>query len=107
MNKLKYEDCSKYVKNVLRVKLFDYQEVMLKAFCDGLEVRTARGIGRSEVAKVFGEYIASLVGDNNYDKEPDIIIPYTSAVKSGVLSSEFVEHIKSRMSAEDFKREYC
>lgn len=41
-----YEDCSRFIKEKLHIDLFPYQEIMLKAFCDDLEVRTGRAIGR-------------------------------------------------------------
>ena len=49
-----YEDCSRFIKEKLHIDLFPYQEIMLKAFCDDLEVRTGRAIGRSFVADAFG-----------------------------------------------------
>lgn len=48
-----YQKCSQYVKDVLGVQLFPYQEIMLNALCDGLEVRVSRGIGRSFVSDLY------------------------------------------------------
>ena len=84
--KVNYVDCSRFIKRKLGITLFPYQEVMLKAFCEGQTVRTARGIGRSFVADAFGKYVASLVAENEYEKKPDVIFPYTCALKDGVLN---------------------
>lgn len=35
------------------------------------------------MADAFGKYIASNVGKNNYDKEPDVVFPDTCAIGSG------------------------
>lgn len=48
--KYNFDDCLQYVNKRLGITLYPFQEVILKALCDGLEVRTARGIGRSYVA---------------------------------------------------------
>ena len=53
--KIDYNECSKFIKRELKIHLFPYQEVMLKAMCDGLEIRTARAIGRSFVADALGK----------------------------------------------------
>lgn len=45
-----YVDCLNFVKYKLRVNLFAYQEQMLKAFCEGKEVRCSRCVGRTYVA---------------------------------------------------------
>lgn len=83
--KINYQECSWFIKRKLGITLFPYQEVMLKAFCEGQTVKTARGIGRSFVADAFGKYVASLVAENDYEKEPDVIFPYTCALRDGVL----------------------
>lgn len=83
--KIDYGKCSRFIKRKLGITLFPYQEVMLKAFCEGQTVRTARGIGRSFVADAFGKYVASLVSENDYEQNPDVIFPYTCALKDGVL----------------------
>lgn len=61
-----YEDCSRFIKEKLHIDIFPYQEIMLKAFCDDLEVRTGRAIGRSFVADALANMlrrcIASITG---------------------------------------------
>lgn len=103
--KVNYEDCSRFVKEKLHIDLFPYQEIMLKAFCDDLEVRTGRAIGRSFVADAFGKYVASLYSTNHWDVEPDISIPVSAAVKAGVVDDKFIDDMKQMCSPEDFKKE--
>lgn len=100
-----YEDCSRFIKEKLHIDLFPYQEIMLKAFCDDLEVRTGRAIGRSFVADAFGKYVASLYSVNHWDVEPDICIPVSAAVKVGAVDDKFVDDMKQMYSPEDFKKE--
>lgn len=104
--KVNYNECSKFIKQELNIRLLPYQEVMLKAMCDGLEIRSARGIGRSFVADAFGKYIASNAERNNYDKEPDVIFPCTCAIGSDYyLTAEQVASIKKECDTETFERE--
>ena len=100
-----YEDCSRFIKEKLHIDLFPYQEIMLKAFCDDLEVRTGRAIGRSFVADAFGKYVASLYSVNHWYVEPDICIPVSAAVKVGAVDDKFVDDMKQMYSPEDFKKE--
>lgn len=108
--KINYNECRRFIKNKLGINLYPYQEVMLKAFCEGLEVRTARGIGRTLVADAFGKYVASLVNYNNYDAEPDVVLPYTCALKDGVLNRGQIAFLKEECKegkGEDwFKKEF-
>ena len=103
--KINYNECSKFIKRELKIHLFPYQEVMLKAMCEGLEIRTARAIGRSFVADAFGKYVASVVSKNNYDKAPDMTFPYTCAISDGVLDEGQVELMRKECSQEVFERE--
>jgi len=66
--KIDYEDCLAFLEHELRVRLYPYQKEILKAFCEGKEVRTARGIGRSYVADALGKYVASLYDKNDFSK---------------------------------------
>ena len=100
-----YEDCSRFIKEKLLIDLFPYQEIMLKAFCDDLEVRTGRAIGRSFVADAFGKYVASLYSVNHWGAEPDICIPVSAAVKVGAVDDKFIDDMKQTCSPEDFKKE--
>lgn len=103
--KVKYSECSKFIKRELKIDLYPYQEVMLKAMCDGLEIRSARCIGRSFVADAFGKYVASIAGANNYDKNPDVVFPYTCAIRSGVITEEQIALMKQECTPEVFERE--
>ena len=70
MREMSYEECLEFVKRKLGVKLYPFQEDMLKAFCEGKEIRTSRGIGKTFVAVCFGKYIAYLYDKNDYNKDP-------------------------------------
>lgn len=105
MMDIKYHECSWFIKHKLKINLLPYQEVMLKAMCDGLEIRSARCIGRSFVADAFGKYVASIAGANNYEKKPDVVFPYTCAIESGIITEERVAHIKQEFKPEVFERE--
>lgn len=96
--KIDYEDCLNYIRMMLNVKLFPYQEEMLRALCDGYEVRTARGIGRSFVASCIGNYVAYMLGKNNYLAKPDIEFTSECAIKHGLLTSEKVRKMEKDVS---------
>lgn len=101
-----YNDCLSFVKHKLRLKLFPYQEEILKAFCEGKEVRTSRCTGRSYIAQAFGQYVASLHDKNNYSREPDVIIPYTCAIEHGLLTQKMIDHARATLNEDMFAREY-
>lgn len=101
-----YSDCLSYVKRNLKAHLYPYQEEMLKAFCEGKEVRCARGVGRSYVAKLFGQYVASLYDKNNYDKTPDIVFPYTCALNLGLIDRSFIDRVRKELPQETFERDF-
>lgn len=103
--KVNYNECSKFIKRELGIRLYPYQEVMLKAMCEGQEIRTARAIGRTFVADAFGKYVASTVDKNNYDKTPDVAFPYTCALRDGVWDAGQVELMKKECSEDVFARE--
>ena len=106
MREISYEECLEFVKRKLGVKLYPFQEDMLKAFCEGKEIRTSRGIGRTFVAVCFGKYIAYLYDKNDYSKEPNMIFPCMVAMPHDIYYSELVTREKSRMTEADFNREY-
>lgn len=105
--KVLYEDCLKFIEHKLQIKLFDYQKEIIKCFCEGKEIRTARGIGRSMCADAFGKYIAFLHDRNNYGVEPDVVIPYQVAVENGVWTEELIEIVRKHTTQEEFEREFC
>lgn len=102
---INYNECSKYIKRDLGISLYPYQEVMLKALCEGQEVRTARAIGRSFVADAIGKYVAHVLSINNYSKDPDVVFPYTCALKDNVWSRGNIELLKKDCTEEEFARE--
>ena len=87
--KVNYDEASRFIKDKLGIQLFPYQELMLKAFCDGLSVSSGRGVGRSLVADAFGQYIAYLHGKNVLPDEADVVIPVLAAVHSGLMPEVF------------------
>lgn len=103
MRAISYIECSTFVKEKLKINLFPYQEDMLRAFCEGKEVRTARCIGRTFVAECFGQYVAHLYDKNDFTKEPDVVFPYMVA-EPYHIPEKFVENMKKMMSEDDFNR---
>lgn len=92
--KVDYNEASQFIKNKLNTQLFPYQEIMLKAFCDGLSVSSGRGTGRSFVADAFGRYIAYLYGKNFASGEAaDVMIPTSAAVHAGLMPEVFAREI--------------
>lgn len=92
--KVDYNEASQFIKNKLNIQLFPYQEIMLKAFCDGLNVSSGRGVGRSFVADAFGRYIAYLYGKNLAPGEAaDIMIPTSAAVHAELMPEVFAREI--------------
>lgn len=105
MRLINYQDCIKYIQHKLGIKLYDYQKDMLEAMCDGVEFRSARGIGRTFVAECFGKYIAYLYSKNDYNEVPSVVFPYTVAIRTGLIVEPAIEKIKTH-SPEVFEREY-
>lgn len=105
MRKINTEECVKFVKNKLKVKLTYRQEEMLRAFCEGKEVRSARGVGRSTVATAFGMYIANLYDKNDYSVVPEVIIDYHALLDNGIVSNEYIKLMRFT-NPETFKKEY-
>lgn len=62
--KIDSDKCLDYIKNKLGVKLFPYQEAMLKLMCEGYTIRCARWIGRSFIAKLIGKYVEFELSNN-------------------------------------------
>ena len=91
--KVDYNEASQFIKNKLNIQLFPYQEIMLKAFCDGLSVSSGRGVGRSFVAGAFGQYIAYLYGKNIQPEDADVVVPMSAAVHSGLMQEVFARKI--------------
>ena len=65
MIKVPYEDCLHFIENYMHIKLLDFQKTLLKAFCNGEDIRCGRGCGRSTVVKGYTEYLSRLL-DKNY-----------------------------------------
>lgn len=80
-----YDEAYRFIKDKLDIQLYPYQELILKAFCDGLHVCTGRGVGRTFVADAFGKYIAYLYGQNESPGEADLVIPVAAAVHADLI----------------------
>lgn len=104
--KLVYEDCIDYAEKVLRVHLKESQKVILRCFCEGMEVRVCRGGSRSFCAEIFGRYVAHLYDKNDYETIPDVRIPYQCLIEDGLLNREFVEDVIRNTTVEVFEKEY-
>ena len=105
--KVSYKDCLNFIERKLRIKLYDYQKEIIKCFCEGKEIRTARGVGRSFCAEAYGKYIANLHDRNDYETEPEVVIPYDVLVRNGMLDEHRVEAYRQVLSPEAFEREFC
>jgi len=107
---INYEKCEQYIRLKLGVHLFPYQKLMLKAFCEEQEVRTARGIGRTFVAELLGQYVASTFDQSKLDVTPDVVFPYTCGVRSGIVDEKIWEGMRQTAEAngtlDKFEREY-
>lgn len=100
-----YEECISFLSSC-GIKLFDYQEQMLKAFIENKTVRSARGIGRTFVADCYGKYISSILSKNDYSKEPDVVFPYDVAVKCGLWSEGLIQKLRGTMEPAQFDKEF-
>ena len=105
--KVSYDECIDFIEKYTDIRLFGYQKEMLKAFCEGKEVRSARCAGRSLVAKVFGEYIARVYDRNDYEVEPELTISWEEVMGVGLVSEEQINRAKEHLGEEQFKLEYC
>ena len=98
-----FNDCLNYIESTQHIKLYPFQKEILKAFWEGKEVRVAKHLGRSTIAKGLGAYITHIYEHNDYAKEPDVIFPYTCVVEN---NQSFFEEQKHLISEDVFKREY-
>ena len=105
-----YNDCLNYIENILKIKLFDFQKTILKAWCEDKNVRTTRGCGRSMLAEAFGKYIGScysyFYSCNDYSTEPDVKITYKDVIPTGLLSEDIIKKAEKSLPEEIFKRDY-
>jgi hypothetical protein len=100
------ENCVKFVENYLGWKLFPFQEEILHAWENGLEVRTARCLGRSKLAEAYGKYITYKLEKNNYEKMADVMFSYTCALSSKLLTDKSIKLAKELLTEKEFNREY-
>ena len=93
IGKVSYEDCLNFIEHKLHIKLYDFQKEIIKCFCEGKQVITARGAGRTLCAEAYGKYISYVLSKNNYEVEPDMIIltPYHILKENNVLDEHNVE----------------
>jgi len=108
MKKINYTDCCNYIERECKIMLFPYQKDIIRGWCEGKEVRCCRGAGRSTLAHGFGKYIGKILDMNDYEADPEVIIPYFRVVASGLISEELVvQHAKEALTEDQFEREYC
>lgn len=99
-------NCVEFVEKYLNLSLFPFQKEILNAWENGLEVRTARGLGRSSLAEGYGKYVAYKLANNNYEKDADIVFPYHYGVLNKLLDEHNVTKYKEQMSEKSFNSEY-
>lgn len=76
MIKVPYEDCLRFIENYLNIELFDFQRTLLKALCNGEDMRGGRACGRSMVVKGYTEYLSRLLDEHCYDTKSNETISY-------------------------------
>lgn len=101
------KDCCNYIEKTNNITLFEYQKDMIRAWCEGKSVRSARCAGRSLLAKGFSDYIRKKLENNNYDETPEVIIPCSKVVQAKLISSDTIKNIAKKESKESFEVEYC
>mgnify|MGYP003296831075 CR=1 FL=1 len=89
-----------------QIELFDFQKIIIKCWCEGLEVRTARCAGRSFLANAFGKYVAHLYSENDYNVKPYVIIPYYNALDCGLIDEGFISEMRNSSSEKSFNRDF-
>ena len=104
---LNYENCCKFIESVGNITLFPHQKDIIRGWCEGKEVRTCRGAGRSTLAKEFGKYVVHVLDSNDYNADPEVIIPYNRVVESGILSDNTIKQAREELTKEQFEREFC
>ena len=98
MKRINADECIKWIKEKKGITLYPYQEVMIRSFCNDEEVLCARGIGRSFVAKLFGAYVAYKYDRNDTTISPDVIIPWTEALRCGVIPDALVASFDGKVA---------
>lgn len=96
-----YDEAHRFIKDKLGIQLYPHQELILKAFCDGLRVRTGRGVGRTFVANAFGKYIAYLYGQNELPGEVDLVVPTAAAVHVGLMPEAVWKQVAPEQEQEE------
>jgi hypothetical protein len=64
-----YEDCLKFIENVLNIHLFDFQKEFIKGYFENRIVIGGRGTGRTMCRNAYGKYIESLMIDEEHPEE--------------------------------------
>ena len=67
MKKVSYEDCLNFIENYMHIELLNFQKTLLKALCNGEDIRGGRACGRSTVVKGYTEYLSRSL-DRSYPK---------------------------------------
>lgn len=108
MIKVPYEDCLRFIENYLNIELFDFQRTLLKALCNGDDIRGGRGCGRSTVVKGYTKYLSRLLDENYCDTKPNVMNSSSKLrnLQSNNLLSSKIEETKLAMSPHSVKDGY-
>lgn len=104
---INYNECCKYIEKTNDITLFPYQKDIIRGWCEDKEVRTCRCAGRSMLARGFGKYITLILENNNYEADPEVIIPYYRLVECGLYSEYAINRAKCDLTKDQFEKEYC
>lgn len=84
---INYIECCKYIEKMNDIALFQYQRDIIRGWCEGNEVRTCRGAGRSMLARGFGKYVTSILENNNYEANPEVVIPFPRLIECAKIQN--------------------
>lgn len=72
--KIDTEGCLKYIKEVAKVELSPYQEIAVRAMCEGMNVWASTSVRRRYLAGLIGQYVAAKLANNDENVKPDVTI---------------------------------
>ena len=64
-----YEDCLKFIEDVLNIHLLNFQKEIIRGYFENRIVVTGRGTGRTMCRNAYGKYIESLTIDEEHPEE--------------------------------------
>ena len=75
---ISYDECIAFIEDLRNIKLSKYQRDIIKAICEGKEIRFGRGMGRDFIAENYLNYLAHVYDKNIYDETPELLMSYES-----------------------------